>query len=159
MAEIPQADIIGEYGDLYCVLPLDESVTFTVKGMEWETLGNGTQPHYSKPLYCAEVGCPFLLYVTHGQRRDETSLAVEHVQANGFTGTWFPTYDPDTGRLEVRKDSNGQDTVLDFTLLHDIGCNMPTDLPIGDMEWLPPTALGIGGAAWYSENGWMMELG
>lgn len=158
LTEIPQEDIIGDYGELYCVVPMDESVTFTVKGVEWETLGNGTQPHYSEPLYHAEVGRPFLLYVTHGRWRDETSLTVEYVQQDGFVGTWFPTYDPETGRLEIRKDSDGRGTVLDFALRHDIGWNMPMDVPIGDMEWLPPTDLGLGNTAWYSENGWVLEF-
>lgn len=66
LEEIPEEDIIGEYGDLYCIVPMDESVTFTVKSVEWETLGNGTMPRYSDPLYYAEVNCPFLMYVAYG---------------------------------------------------------------------------------------------
>lgn len=156
VVEIPEEDTIGEYGDLYCVVPLEESVSFTVKGVEWELLGNGTMPHYSEPLYYAEVNRPFLMYVTHGQWRDETNLTLEYVQQDGFVGTWFPTYSTDTGRIETWENPESCDTILDFALQYGIGYN--TDIPVGDMAWLPPTDLGLGGTTWHSENGWELIL-
>lgn len=154
LEEIPAEDVIGEYGDLYCVVPLDESVAFTVKGVEWELLGNGTMAHYSDPLYYAEIGRPFLMYVNYGQWKDETDLTLETVESDGFVGTWFPSYSEETGRIEdyywVERE------VLDFALLYDIGYNV--DTPMGDMEWLPPTDLGLGDTVWYSENGWALQF-
>lgn len=155
LEEIPQSDIIGEYGDLYCVVPMDESVTFSVKGVEWEILGNGTMPHYSEPLYTPEVNRPFLMYVTHGDWPDETNLTLEIIEPNGFVATWFPSYDPETGCLpEIPGD--WYDTIQDFARLYDIGYGIAT--PVGDMEWLPPTNLGLGNTTWQSDNGWLLEF-
>lgn len=154
LEEIPQADIIGEYGDLYCVVPMDESVSFAVKAVEWEVLGNGTMPHYSEALYHPQVNRPFLMYVTHGDWADETNLTLEFVQQDGFVGTWFPSYDAETGCLPDY--SGWYDTIQDFARLYDIGYGI--DTPVGDMEWLPPTNVGLGNSSWCSENGWVLDF-
>lgn len=156
LEEIPQEDIIGEYGDLYCIVPMDASLTFTVKSVEWEQGGNGSVPHYSEPLYYPLIDRPFLLYVTYGTWRDETSLTVEYTQPDGFVGTWCPTYDPETGRLEEWC----RDRVLDFAALYDIGDYIPhlEQDPAPDAEWLPPTNVGLGNTTWYSENGWVLDF-
>lgn len=159
LAEIPQEDIIGEYGDLYCIVPMDGSLTFTVKGVEWEQGGNGSVPHYSEPLYYPMIDRPFLLYVTYGQWRDETNLTVAYLQPDGFEGIWCPEHDPETGRIEEWY----LDRVLDFAALYDVGDYVPhleqDPGPAPDTEWLPPTNVGLGNTTWYSDNGWVMAFG
>lgn len=157
LLEIPGEDIIGEYGDVYCVVPMDGNLTFTVKSVEWETEGNGSTPHYSDPVYYAQIDRPFLLYITHTQWRDETNLTVEFVEPSGFVGTWCPTYDPETGNLYAHSEGN----ILDFAALYEIGDYVPhlgNNDPAPDSEWLPPTNLGLGNTTWYSDNGWVLEF-
>ena len=157
LLEIPEEDVIGEYGDVYCVIPMDGSLTFTVKSVEWETEGNGSVPHYSEPVYYAQIDRPFLLYITHTQWRDETSLTVEYVDSNGFVRTWCPTYDAETGNLDAYTEGN----ILDFAAQYDIGDYIPhlQDTPDAGAEWLPPTELALVNTTWYTENGWMLAFG
>lgn len=157
LLEIPEEDILGEYGDLYCVVPLDESLTFTVKSVEWEVGGNGSVPHYSEPLYYPKIDHPFLMYITHTRWVDETNLTLEYEQPDGFVGTWCPTYDPETGCLKAH--TKGR--ILDFASLYDVGDYVPhlgNNDPAPDSEWLPPTNVGLGNTTWYSENGWVLEF-
>lgn len=157
LEEIPEEDIIGEYGDLYCVVPMDESVTFTVKSVEWETLGNGTTPHYSEPMYYAEVNRPFLMYVNYGDGWEEANLTVEFEEQDGFVGTWFPQYNQENACLQSWTQANGYEVLLDFEHLNDN--DYDTDVSSDDMYWLPAVEVVIGDTTWYSDNGWMLVFG
>lgn len=158
LEQIPEEDILGECGNLYCVIPLAESACVTVKGVEWETLGNGLQPHYSEPLYYGEVGKPFLMYIRNYELWTyEPDLTIEYVWENGFVATWSPEHE---GSAIFRPVENGQECVIDFALLYDVG-----DIPYfhdgleGDAQWLSPTDLGLGNTTWCSDNGWVMQFG
>lgn len=160
LPEIPQEDIVGDHGYLYCIVPLDNSISFTVKSVEWEYLGNGTMPHYSEPLYCGEVGRPFLLYSTCESWVDDADVVVETVEADGFVGTWSPGLEPDGGLTNPLTGDGGY-VVLDFARLYDVGDCIPRldDGYAPDAEWLPPTELGLANTSWYSDNGWLLAFG
>lgn len=159
LEEIPEENIFGEYGDLYCIVPLLESANVTLKGVQWETLGNGMQPHYSEPVYYGEVGKPFLMYIKNNDIWTyEPDLVIEYVRQDGFAATWFPEHE--AGSI-FRPVENGHDCVIDFSLLYDVGDYIPYfhDGLEGDNQWLPPTDLGLGNTSWCSRNGWVLQLG
>lgn len=149
------------HGELYCIVPLAESACVTVKSVEWNYEGNGSVPTFSDPLYCGEVGKPFLMYVNYGGVAglwdDDPDTIIEYERDDGFAATWFPEHEE--GCI-FRQYQDGHDSVMDFSLLYDIGDYIPyLDIgPAPDSEWLPPTDLGLGNTAWYSDNGWVLEF-
>lgn len=157
LTEIPEEDIVGNHGDygyLYCVVLLDENIPTTIKSVEWELLGNGARPYYSEPLYCGEVGKPFLLYSTCESFVDDADVVVEFEEEDGFVGIWSPGLYPD-GTMSNPLAQHGGYLILDFTHLYDVGDYVPNQ----DSEWLPPSDIDLADTAWYSDNGWMMDLG
>lgn len=160
LLEIPQEDIIGDHGYLYCVVPMDHSVEYTVKSVEWEYEGNGATPHYSDPIYYPEVDRPFLLYSTCASWLEDPDLTVETVEASGFVGTWFPVLNAD-GVISNPLAWEGGYTIVDFANLYDIGDYVPHlyNGTAGDSGWLAPTEQGLANTSWYSVNGWVLSFG
>lgn len=157
LAEISEEDIIGEYGDLYCIVPMVESAEVTVKSVEWETLGNGMMPHYSDPLYSGEVDRPFLVYISYNDNwSSEPNMVIGYVKDDGSDAEWFP--EQQEGYIFCPLDKNGNKLILDFANLYEVGDYVPhlEDTPDADSEWLPPTDMGLAYTTWYSENGWML---
>lgn len=158
LEEIPEENIFGEYGDLYCIVPLVESARIALKGVQWETLGNGLQPRYSEPLYYGEVGKPFLVYIRNNELWTyEPDMAIEYVREDGFAATWSPEHQ--AGYI-FRPEENGHSCVIDFAQLYDVGDYIPffqEDLE-GDAQWLVPTDLGLADTTWCSNDGWVLVL-
>ncbi len=148
LTEIPAEDIIGDHGYLFCVVPLEERIPFTVKSVEWNYEGNGSVPIYSDPLYDCEVGKPFLMYVNYSGVPDlwddDPDTVLEYEEE--YTKVWHP-YKESDGEITY-----GDDMILDFTHLYEVGDYVP------GAEWLPPTDLGLADTTWYSDNGWMLEF-
>lgn len=159
LEEIPEEDILGNHGNLYCIVPLVESASIVVKGVQWETLGNGMQPRYSEPVHYGEVGKPFLIYIQYNDTwSSEPDLVIAYKREDGIAATWFPEQE---GGHIFRPDVNGHSCVMDFALLYDLGdyASYLYDGPDADAQWLPPTALGLGNTTWCSDNGWVLEFG
>lgn len=160
LAEIPQEDIIGDHGYLYCIVPMDASVAFTVKHLEWENTGDNVPPSNSETLYAPQVDRPFLLYSTCESWLDNADVVLEMVEADGFEGVWSPVLQPD-GSITNPLSRDGGYTIVDFAGLYDIGDYVPhlynnTD---ADSGWLPPTETGLANTTWYSDNGWVLSFG
>lgn len=161
LQEIGEKDIVGDYGDLYCIVPLVESAQVAVKSVEWEVLGNGLEPHYSDPLYSGEVGKPFLVYIGYAEivpnEMYETDTVIEYTRDDGYANQWGPEHQ--WGAI-YRPSDNGHDSVMDFSLLYGVGDYLPymdyDSAP--DAEWLPPTDMGLAGTKWESNNGWAIEF-
>lgn len=160
LAEIPEEDIVGDHGYLYCIVPMDASVQFTVKGLEWENGGDNMPPSSSEVLYVPQLDRPFLLYSTCESWVDNADVVLEFVEADGFEGVWTPVLEPD-GSITNPLAQDGGYTIVDFASLYDIGDYVPhlqsgTD---ADSGWLPPTETGLANTTWYSDNGWLLSFG
>ena len=160
LAEIPQEDIIGDHGYLYCIVPMDASIAFTVKHLEWENTGDNVPPSNSETLYEPQVDRPFLLYSTCESWLDNADVVLETVEADGFEGVWSPVLQPD-GSITNPLSRDGGYTIVDFAGLYDIGDYVPhlcnnTD---ADSGWLAPTEIGLANTTWYSDNGWVLSFG
>lgn len=151
--EITEEHTIGDYGELYCVVPLDSTCTFVVRQVTWDTEGNGSNPIFGDTIYRASAGQPFLLYVTHGDWAEEKNVCVEITNEDGSTWTWFPSYGE--GCIHNNPlDENGNPRILDFTHLDEF-----TEMPFTpDADWGAPTDLGLADSVWESDNGWAMWL-
>lgn len=148
LTEIPEEHVIGSHGDLYCIVPFDTLTSLAVDRVEWEVLGNGTQPHVTGELYRCEQAQPILVYVSRaGLFPDEMDTLIHAVDRDGGEVFWYPEYDPESGWLRVPTDENENPLIFDFSFFDQMG----------DMWWAPPTALGLAGT-WVSENGWMLEF-
>lgn len=160
LAEIPEEDIVGDHGYLYCIVPMDASVQFAVKGLEWENGGDNMPPSSSEVLYVPQLDRPFLLYSTCESWVDNADVVLEFVEADGFEGVWTPVLEPD-GSITNPLAQDGGYTIVDFASLYDIGDYVPhlqsgTD---ADSGWLPPTETGLANTTWYSDNGWLLSFG
>ena len=157
LTEIPEEDIIGDHGYLFCVVPLEERIQFTVKSVEWDYEGNGSVPTYSAPLYDCEAGKPFLMYVNYGGVPglwdDDPDTVLEYEEE--YAKTWYPYKEPDG------MTTYDGEMILDFAHLYDVGDYIPRldDGLAPDSEWLPPTDLGLADTTWYSDNGWVLAFG
>ncbi len=172
LPEIPEENIIGDHGDLYCIVPLDAAADLTVDRVAWTTSGNGSAPEFTEELYRSESAEPILVYANYGDWRDETDVVVR-ASDGGTAVEWFPLIDFETGGVNVPVDGNGADLVLDFSHLYeedwmDIPAFSDADYDVEsepseeydpDAEWLPPTDMGLANTTWYSDNGWVLEFG
>ena len=60
LMDIPQDRIVGETGELYCIVPRDENATVAVNRGIWDD--DGGQQLYENVIYRSESGEPILLF-------------------------------------------------------------------------------------------------
>ncbi len=149
LVELPSQDIIGTYGDLYCVIPRGNDVSLVVNRLEWKTLGNGAEAITGEALYENNEALPFLVFVNHDPILDnETDVEINISTEDGNTMSWHPLIDHETAGVYTGYLSK---PIWNFADLCEVGTFGP------DAEMLPPTEIGISGK-WLAENGWMLHI-
>ena len=72
LLEIPEERIIGESGDLFCIVPLDENATVAVSKGYWD---DENQQHiYDDMLYSSAAGDPILLFCNNAGWEPDTQV-------------------------------------------------------------------------------------
>lgn len=163
ISEITAEHTIGDHGELYCIVPLDTTLTFKVRRVTWDTEGNGSNANIGDTVYYSSAKQPFLMYVTHGDQPAEKDLCVEITDKDGSVWTWIPLCGE--GVLYNNPlDENGNLRILDFTRL-DFTKSDFIDLSEAEgspfapnADWAAPTELGLADTVWSSDNGWAMWL-
>lgn len=157
IGQIPEERILGGgYGDLYCLVPRDDSTTLAVNCVRW---GGDPEPEVEEVLYRSEYAQPVLVYVWYEMRLDQPIVQIQATAGNGAQVTWLPTFDPDYGTIVLPTDENDDPLILDFSLfgfLEEEGNDME-DWDFGDDGWLPPTDEGLADTSWACEE-WSMDL-
>lgn len=110
LLQIPEQNILGTDGHLFCIVPTDENATVSVNWSPWdettETFGEETV------LYRSETGEPILLMTTNTGWCIETEVII--TDSSGEVTIWYPFIDEDNCIASLR-DDNGESLYYDFT--------------------------------------------
>ena len=151
LLEIPKERIIGEYGELYCIVPLDTDAIVAVSSGAWDEINE--EYIYEESVYYSESGEPILLFCNGEGWEPDTQIFI-----SGPSGEliWYPMLDDNDCPMSLW-DDNGEKLLLDFSphremLIKDY-LEMKTD-PEG--EWVMPTEEMLIGTTWVWE-GWTKD--
>jgi hypothetical protein len=110
LQQIPEQNILGTDGHLFCIVPADENATVSVNRSLWdeatETYGEETV------LYRSEKGDPILLMTTNTAWCMETEVII--TDSSGEVTIWYPFIDEDN-RIAPLCDDNGESLYYDFS--------------------------------------------
>lgn len=110
LLQIPEQNILGTDGHLFCVVPADGNATVSVNWSPWdeatETYGEATV------LYRSEKGDPFLLMTTNTGWCMETEVII--TDSSGEVTIWYPFIDEDNF-IAPLCDDNGVSLYYDFS--------------------------------------------
>ncbi len=160
ITQIPEERILGGgYGDLYCLVPRDDTTTLAVNCVHWDKSGGEAQPQVEEVLYRSEYAEPVLVYVWYEGSLDAPCIEIQAIAGNGAQVTWYPILDRDYGYPVLPAGENDGPLIMDFSFfgfLEEEGNDME-DWNFGDDGWLPPTNEGLADSSWVCEE-WSLEL-
>ena len=139
LMEIPQDRIVGETGELYCIVPKDENATVAVNREIWDDNGD----NLTEELYRSESGEPILLFCNGGGWEPDTEVVI--TDSEGTVTTWYPQLDDNKCAMPLRND-NWEDLFFDFSPYREI--LMAKHRQLKDAQWHMPTAEKLAGSAW-----------
>lgn len=159
IAQIPEDRILGGgYGDLYCLVPRDDSTSLAVNWVHWDKTGGEAQPQVEKVLYRSEYAEPVLVYVWYEGSLDAPCIEIQAIAGNGAQVTWYPTLDRDYGYFVIPTGENDDPLIMDFSFFGFLEeGNDGENWDFGDDGWLPPTDEGLADTSWVCEK-WSLEL-
>ena len=147
LLDIPQDRIIGETGDLFCIVPLDTDATVTVSKGIWDEANY--QYVYDNILYSSNSGEPILLLCNDSGWEPDVQVTVSGPSGEAC---WYPYADDNRCAVPLR-DDNWDNVFYDFSPYR--------EMLIGDYrdmkgEWSHPTAEMLADTAW-SWSGWLKD--
>ena len=139
LLEIPEERIVGEVGDLFCIVPLDENATVAVSKGIWDDNSGGYI--YEESLYFRESGEPILLLCNNAGWEPDTQLYI-----SGPSGEviWYPQTDDNLCAMPLRND-DWEDLFFDFSPYRELLMAKHRDMK---GEWVMPTAEMLTGTTW-----------
>ena len=141
LMEIPQDRIVGTSGELYCIVPLDETATVAVSKGTWDD--ENAQFIYDDILYSSESGEPILLFCNGSGWEPDTQVLI--TDSNGTVTTWYPQLDDNQCAMPLRND-DWEDLFFDFSPYREI--LMAKHRLLKDTQWVMPTAEMLAGTTW-----------
>lgn len=139
LMEIPQDRIVGETGELFCIVPKDENATVCVNREIWDDNGDAL----TEVLYRSESGEPILLFCNGGGWEPDTELVI--TDSDGTVTTWYPQLDDNRCAMPLRND-DWEDLFFDFSPYREI--IMAKHRQLKDTQWGMPTAEMLAGTTW-----------
>lgn len=167
LLEIPEDQILGEGGLLYCVVPRDGSTSLAVNRVSWKSSGSGTwgrpESQVEEVLYRSENAQPLLVFVGYDfmdeNDRRWPDIQISAVAGNGGSVVWYPDCYPESFIINAPIDEDDDPLVLELDNLTDNGPdNWENGYDYGDDGWAAPTELGLAGTNWYCGGDWYMSL-
>ena len=143
LPEIPTERVIGNHGDLFCIVPLDADATVAVSKGTWSD--SSEQYFYEKSLYFGNSGEPILLFCNNAGFEPDTQLYI-----SGPSGeiVWYPQADDNLCAMPLRND-NWDDLFFDFSPYREL---LLAEYRSMNGEWLKPTAEMLIGTTWVWEG-------
>lgn len=144
LLQIPEDQIIGEAGDLFCIIPLDENATVVVSQGIWDE--RNEEYIYEESIFISESGEPILLLCNNAGWEPDMQLYI-----SGPSGEviWYPRADDNQCAMSLRND-NGEDLFFDFSPYREMLMMQYRDMK--DSEWIMPTAEMLTGSTWKWEG-------
>lgn len=140
LLDIPADSVIGSSGDLFCIVPLDESAAVTVTRGVWDE--KAEQYRYGESVYSGESGGPILLFCNNAGWEPDVQLCI-----SGPSGevVWYPQADDNLCAMPLRND-NWDNLFMDFSSYRETLLKMHRDMK---GEWVQPTAEMLRGSTWH----------
>jgi len=110
LLQIPEERVIGTDGNLFCIVPTDETASVAVNWYPKDETGESYAE--AAVLYRSEAGDPFLLMTTNTFWRMETEVVITDSQ--GEVTVWYPIIDDD-GRIAPMCNGSGASLFCDFS--------------------------------------------
>ncbi len=134
LLDIPLEQLIGTSGQMYCLIPADDSVSMAIDLVEPDGV-------FADVLYRSEVGHPVLLFCNASDIPGVSDAQVTIV-GSGYKFDWYPCLD-EYWQVELAFDADGHTNIADFTYYGTH--SFDSALYYYENGWLPPTAEGIVG--------------
>lgn len=147
LLDIPQERIIGEYGELYCIVPLDENATVAVSKGSWDE--QSEQYLYEESLYFSESGEPILLLCNSSGWEPDTQIYISGPSGGTF---WYPQLDDNLCAMPLRNE-HWDSLFFDFSPYREM---LVRDYREMEGEWVKPTEDFLVGTTWLWE-GWTKD--
>ena len=102
--------ILGDEGQLFCIVPADETATVAVNRRPW----NPETQSYEEPevLYRSESGSPILVICPNEDWIPDTEVVI--TDSKGTVTVWSPFLDP-SYHVSALRNENGESLIFDFT--------------------------------------------
>ena len=140
LQEIPEDRIIGEGGDLFCIVPLDTDATVAVNKGYWD---DENQQHiYDDMLYSSAAGEPILLFCNNAGWEPDTQVYISGPSGEVF---WYPQADDNRCAIPLRND-NRENLFYDFSPYREMV--MAKHSRMKDSGWKMPTKEALIGTSW-----------
>lgn len=148
LLHIPRERIIGEYGELYCIVPLDTDASVAISRGSWDEINE--EYIYEESVYFSESSEPILLFCNGEGWEPDTQLFI-----SGPSGEvmWYPMLDDNDCPMSPW-DDNWDKLFLDFTSYREMLVKDHRELE--DDEWVKPTKEFLIGTTWVWE-GWTKD--
>ena len=123
IADIPEENIIGDCGQLFCLIPRDENASVAVNSIHWDS----SQERYveDEVLYRSESGQPILIFSKPDPEYSYASTNnVFVVNDDGSTVEWYPGINPSGYIYVTHENDMAEDSpvlTMDFTNYDDFG--------------------------------------
>ncbi len=117
---IPEENIIGTYGYLFCIVPADEAATVAVNHRLWD----GGAYEEPEVLYRSETGAPILVLCPNDNGVPDIEVIITDSQGN--VGVYYPHMDADY-RVAPLCSEDGESLIYDFTAYEEL----PNPFPEG----------------------------
>ncbi len=140
LRQIPQDRIVGESGELYCIVPLDEDATVAVSRGIWDDM-NG-QTVYDDLVYSSDRGEPILLFCNGSGWEPDTEVYISGSSGDVY---WNPALDDNKCCAELLN-HNWEELFYDFTPYWEL--LMADHRQLKDLGWQLPTKEMLIGNAW-----------
>ena len=110
LLRVPEENIIGNFGYLFCIVPADENATVAVNRRLW----NAETESYEEPqvLYRSEIGAPILVMCPNEDWIPDTE--VFFTDSSGAVTVWSPYLDP-SYHISALLNDNAESLIFDFT--------------------------------------------
>ncbi len=153
LLEIPQERVIGEHGELFCIVPLDTDAQVAVSLGAWDEVNE--EYIYEESLYLEQSGEPILLFCNDSGWVPDTQLSISGPSGDVI---WYPQLDDNECAMALLND-NGDDLFLDFSPYREmLAADYRETLENVEWEGILPTEEDLIGNTWvwsgYSKVGW-----
>ena len=139
LLEIPEDRIIGEGGDLFCIVPLDEDAAVAVSKGYWDE--ENQQHIYDDILYSSNTGEPILLWCNTDWEPD-TEVYISGPSGEVF---WYPQED-DNRCVSSQRNDDGEELFHDFSPYREL--LLARHRRMKDSGWVMPTKDSLTGTTW-----------
>ena len=143
LLDIPEDRIVGEAGDLFCIVPLNEDATVAVSTSMWDDINE--EFIYEESIYYSESGEPILLFCNSSGWEPDTQLYISGPSGDVI---WYPQQDDNHCAAPLMND-DWEEMFYDFSPYREMlemeyrsmkenpdwGYQLPTEDDLIDKTW------------------------